>query len=234
MPTRRDRRRRHHPVAGMAELRELLANRDEATLRRVRLAVAELLGAWSARARKRPRARRGSRSWGCAARASRRSADAGRGPRLSFVELTREIEKLAGCSISESSGSTAPTPTAATSAARSRRPSKPTARWSSPPPAARLRPASFNLLLRHCASVWLKAAPEEHMGRVLAQGDLRPMAASREAMEDLRGDPRRPGGLLPKADTAIDTSAQPLAESFQIRARRSPSDRPPASLRLKS
>jgi shikimate kinase len=48
-------------------------------------------------------------------------------------------------------------------------------------------PATFNLLLAHCTTVWLQADPEDHMKRVAAQGDLRPMAASREAMEDLKG-----------------------------------------------
>ena len=47
-------------------------------------------------------------------------------------------------------------------------------------------PATFNQLLAHCTTVWLQAAPEEHMGRVAAQGDTRPMAASKEAMDDLR------------------------------------------------
>ena len=39
-------------------------------------------------------------------------------------------------------------------------------------------PATFNLLLQHCTTVWLQAAPADHMKRVMAQGDLRPMAAS--------------------------------------------------------
>jgi XRE family aerobic/anaerobic benzoate catabolism transcriptional regulator len=41
-------------------------------------------------------------------------------------------------------------------------------------------------MLSHCTTVWLQADPEDHMRRVAAQGDLRPMAASREAMEDLK------------------------------------------------
>jgi len=75
--------------------------------------------------------------------------------------------------------------------------------------------ATFNELLAHCTTVWLKAAPEEHMQRVAAQGDLRPMAASAEAMEDLK---RILAGRLPfyaKADLNFDTSAQPLEQAFQ-------------------
>jgi hypothetical protein len=44
-------------------------------------------------------------------------------------------------------------------------------------------PATFELLLAHCYTVWLRASPEEHMQRVVAQGDLRPMAGSPEAMD---------------------------------------------------
>ena len=47
-------------------------------------------------------------------------------------------------------------------------------------------PATFELLLTNCFTVWLTASPAEHMGRVVAQGDMRPMASNREAMGDLR------------------------------------------------
>jgi len=50
-------------------------------------------------------------------------------------------------------------------------------------------PATFGLLLAHCYTVWLLASPEEHMQRVVDQGDLRPMLGNidrREAMEDLK------------------------------------------------
>ncbi|WP_417798812.1 helix-turn-helix transcriptional regulator [Terasakiella pusilla] len=45
---------------------------------------------------------------------------------------------------------------------------------------------TFNLLLDSFYSVWLKASPEEHMQRVIDQGDMRPMAGNKEALEDLR------------------------------------------------
>src|SRR3546814_6556714 len=47
-------------------------------------------------------------------------------------------------------------------------------------------PATYAHLLSHCFTVWLKARPEEHMGRVVAQGDMRPMAGQSEAMADLK------------------------------------------------
>jgi len=67
-------------------------------------------------------------------------------------------------------------------------------------------PATFERLLTSCYTIWLKASPEEHMQRVIAQGDMRPMADNREAMEDLKRilDAREP--LYAKADLAIDTS----------------------------
>jgi XRE family aerobic/anaerobic benzoate catabolism transcriptional regulator len=68
-------------------------------------------------------------------------------------------------------------------------------------------PATFERLLTTCFTVWLKAAPEDHMQRVVAQGDTRPMADNRESMDDLQRilDAREP--LYRKADVVIDTSA---------------------------
>ena len=68
-------------------------------------------------------------------------------------------------------------------------------------------PATFERLLTTCFTIWLKAKPEDHMQRVVAQGDMRPMADNRESMEDLQRilDAREP--LYRKADLVIDTSA---------------------------
>jgi XRE family transcriptional regulator, aerobic/anaerobic benzoate catabolism transcriptional regulator len=69
-------------------------------------------------------------------------------------------------------------------------------------------------LLSHCYTVWLKAQPEEHMSRVIAQGDFRAMAGSDRAMEDLRRilESREP--LYRKADMVLDTSGASVGESF--------------------
>src|SRR5262245_37877183 len=74
---------------------------------------------------------------------------------------------------------------------------------------------TFNLLLTQCHTVWLKARPEEHMARVVAQGDLRPMAGNDEAMADLKRilDVREP--LYRQADTIVDTSGQTPEESLR-------------------
>ncbi len=67
-------------------------------------------------------------------------------------------------------------------------------------------PATFERLLTMCFTVWLRAAPEEHMQRVIAQGDMRPMADNRESMSDLKRilEVREP--LYRKADVTIETS----------------------------
>ena len=67
-------------------------------------------------------------------------------------------------------------------------------------------PATFERLLTMCFTVWLRATPEEHMQRVIAQGDMRPMADNRESMSDLRRilEVREP--LYRKADLVIETS----------------------------
>jgi XRE family transcriptional regulator, aerobic/anaerobic benzoate catabolism transcriptional regulator len=74
--------------------------------------------------------------------------------------------------------------------------------------------ANFNLLLQHCTTVWLQADPADHMDRVAAQGDMRPMAASREAMEDLKRILEGRAAFYSKADLSFNTSAQSLEDSF--------------------
>ena len=73
---------------------------------------------------------------------------------------------------------------------------------------------TYEYLLAHCYAIWLKAQPEEHMSRVIAQGDFRAMAGSDRAMEDLRRilESREP--LYRKADTCVDTSGDSVEESF--------------------
>ena len=76
-------------------------------------------------------------------------------------------------------------------------------------------PGTFNLLLRSCHTVWIAASPPEHMQRVMAQGDLRPMRASREAMADLKRILENRRALYGKADATIDTSGRGVTESFE-------------------
>ena len=75
-------------------------------------------------------------------------------------------------------------------------------------------PATNNLLLRNCFTVWVKAAPEEHMTRVVAQRDMRPMAGRAEAMDDLRKILVAREPLYGKADVTVDTSGLTIEQSI--------------------
>jgi XRE family aerobic/anaerobic benzoate catabolism transcriptional regulator len=75
-------------------------------------------------------------------------------------------------------------------------------------------PATFELLLASCFTVWVKASPAEHMERVIAQGDMRPMADNREAMADLQRILRGREPLYSKADVQIDTTRRSVDESL--------------------
>jgi XRE family aerobic/anaerobic benzoate catabolism transcriptional regulator len=69
-------------------------------------------------------------------------------------------------------------------------------------------PTTFEHLLTACRTIWVKAEPAEHMARVMQQGDMRPMANSPRAMDDLRAilDSRTP--LYARAEIAVSTTAQ--------------------------
>jgi len=75
-------------------------------------------------------------------------------------------------------------------------------------------PATFDLLLSACFTVWLTATPEEHMARVVAQGDYRPMADNEEAMEDLRRILDGRSALYAKADATVETSGKSVEQSL--------------------
>ncbi len=75
-------------------------------------------------------------------------------------------------------------------------------------------PGTYELLLRACYTVWIKAAAEEHMSRVIAQGDYRPMAGNAEAMADLRSILAERDPLYAKADAVVDTTGQSEEESL--------------------
>ena len=75
-------------------------------------------------------------------------------------------------------------------------------------------PETYALLLRRTHTVWIKARPEEHMSRVMAQGDFRPMAQNRQAMADLVAilDARRAD--YARAEAEVDTSGEAMEQSF--------------------
>jgi XRE family aerobic/anaerobic benzoate catabolism transcriptional regulator len=70
--------------------------------------------------------------------------------------------------------------------------------------------ALFDRLLGSAHSIWLEAAPEDHMARVMAQGDFRPMASNRDAMNDLKAILAARSPDYARADARLNTSAQPF------------------------
>ena len=75
-------------------------------------------------------------------------------------------------------------------------------------------PETYNLLLANCFTVWIKAAPSEHMARVVAQGDFRPMQGNTEAMEDLNRILAAREPLYRKADVTLDTVGESSEQSL--------------------
>jgi XRE family transcriptional regulator, aerobic/anaerobic benzoate catabolism transcriptional regulator len=73
---------------------------------------------------------------------------------------------------------------------------------------------TYALLLRRSHTVWVRASPDEHMKRVMEQGDFRPMAQNREAMADLVAilDARRAD--YARAQGELDTSGDTIERSF--------------------
>ncbi len=75
-------------------------------------------------------------------------------------------------------------------------------------------PATFDQLLSSCYTVWLKASPAEHMARVVAQGDQRPMGDNREAMQDLERILIGREPMYRKADATVNTSGLDIERSL--------------------
>lgn len=76
-------------------------------------------------------------------------------------------------------------------------------------------PETFSRLLQYFHTVWVKASPEEHMARVKAQGDLRPMAGNPEAMAHLQALLRARDTLYAQAEVALDTAGKPVEQSLE-------------------
>lgn len=132
-----------------------------------------------------------------------------------FVELSRHIETIAGCSVAEIHALYGPNAYRryeyrALEEVIQRYPRAVIAT----PGGIVSDPATFNLLLAHCYTVWIKASPKDHMERVVAQGDTRPMSGNREAMEDLKNILESRAAFYSKADESFDTSEMTQETAF--------------------
>ncbi len=193
-------------------LRQLLIGRDEPTLQQVRRQVADLLGE-TGTGRHGRIALVGLRGAGKSTLGQRLAAERG----LPFIELSTEIEQLAGCSVTEihslyGQGAYRRHERRALERAIERHSHAVIAT----PGGLVSDPATYHLLLANCRTVWLQADPQDHMARVRAQGDLRPMADSLEAMKDLEAILAERSPFYAKADVRIDTSRQPLDDTLAL------------------
>jgi XRE family transcriptional regulator, aerobic/anaerobic benzoate catabolism transcriptional regulator len=195
-------------------IRDLLRGRSDDELAKVRQAITNHLGLTGNQASRASRiALVGLRGAGKST-LGKMLADSLKCP---FVEVNREVERLAGCSPEEIH--------ALLGASAYRRyerraleevVSRNQRAVIATPGGIVSETATFNLLLQGCFTIWLKAAPEEHMSRVLAQGDIRPMAGNKQAMDDLRLILRERTPFYGKADAVCDTTGKTLQESFAI------------------
>jgi XRE family aerobic/anaerobic benzoate catabolism transcriptional regulator len=185
-------------------IREILRGRSDEELAQARATLAGIFDAPTSEAARRQRvALIGLRGAGKSS-LGRMLADHWMVP---FVELGREVETLAGCGIAEIHALYGPNAyrryeRRALEDIIQRYPRAVIAT----PGGIVSDPATYNLLLSHCYTVWVRAAPKDHMARVLAQGDTRPMMGNREAMEDLKSILESRAAFYSKADLSFDTS----------------------------
>jgi XRE family aerobic/anaerobic benzoate catabolism transcriptional regulator len=191
-------------------IRELLEHRPEADLHRARLALSELFHAPGTADRERTTriALIGLRGAGKSSLGQRLANDLG----YAFIELSREIEQFAGCSIHEIHN------LYGTNAYRryERRALEEAIQIYpevviATPGGLVADAANFNLLLQHCYTIWLQADAADHM---------RPMAASPEAMEDLKRILAGRAPFYAKADLRFNTSDFSEEDAFHALRRR--------------
>jgi XRE family aerobic/anaerobic benzoate catabolism transcriptional regulator len=73
---------------------------------------------------------------------------------------------------------------------------------------------TYKLALERCRCVWLKASPEEHMARVIAQGDMRPFKGRSAALDEIKKLLEDRNHLYSRADVTVDTSGKTLKQSL--------------------
>jgi len=73
---------------------------------------------------------------------------------------------------------------------------------------------NYDLLRERCYCIWLKASPEEHMSRVISQGDMRPFKGRSAALDEIRRLLAERDRLYARADAVLDTSGKPVRQSL--------------------
>jgi XRE family aerobic/anaerobic benzoate catabolism transcriptional regulator len=193
-------------------IRQLLRGRDETTLQRARLALADLLGAGQPDPTRYGRiALIGLRGAGKSTLGRMLADDL----RIPFVELNRVVERIVGCDVHEIHSLYGPS-------AYRRYEQRALEETIAAYPKAVIatggglvsEASTLEMLLAHCYTVWLRASPDEHMRRVVAQGDLRPMAGNLEAMDDLKRILAGREPFYAKADLAFHTDGKALADAY--------------------
>jgi XRE family aerobic/anaerobic benzoate catabolism transcriptional regulator len=195
-----------------ASIVALLRGCDEATLSRARKALADLVGGAAPDPQRAGRvALIGLRGAGKSTLGRMLADDL----RVPFVELDRIVERIAGCDVGEIHSLYGP---AAFRRYELRALEETIAEHRHAVIATGgglvTEPDTYDLVRARCFTIWLRATPDEHMKRVIAQGDMRPMAGNAEAMEDLKRILTSREDAYAKADIVFDTSGKPLAEAY--------------------
>ena len=184
-------------------IREILRGRSEDELGKARSVLADLFEAPTSEASRRRRiALIGLRGAGKSTLGRMLAAHWS----VPFIELSGVIEQMAGCSIAEIHGLYGQTAYRRYEQRALEDVIQHHAQAVIATPGGIVsEPATFNFLLSHCYTIWLRATPDQHMARVLAQGDSRPMSGNREAMEDLKRILDSRAQFYSKADCIFDT-----------------------------
>jgi len=205
------------PPPGLARLQHLLGRLDEAQLDQAHSLLASVFGLGDTQGRDKRIALIGLRGAGKSTLGAQLAAERG----VPFVELDREIEREAGTSMNEIlllHGQ----------AGYRRYERRALLRIAEENPDGVVvttggsivsERETFDLLQSRFYCVWLKASPEEHMSRVVAQGDMRPFDTTRgatsEAMEDIRRILASREPLYARADAVVDTAARSVKQSLR-------------------
>ncbi len=194
-------------------IREILRGRSDEEMAKARAVLGDLFASTTSEASRRQRiALIGLRGAGKSSLGRMLAASMD----VPFIELSQHVELLAGCSIAEIHALYGQ---AAYRRYEQRALEEVIRQYPqvviATPGGIVSEPATFNLLLSQCYTVWLKASPEDHMSRVLAQGDRRPMAGNHEAMDDLKRILESRAQFYSKADKTFDTSDMSTEVAFE-------------------